>query len=67
MVGIIAECHKHSCRIASRTSQTNGGVLMIVMEIIIWLLVIVACGHLLVMAVRKIKFNMHVEQYLGDF
>jgi preprotein translocase subunit SecY len=67
MVGIIARMPQSFMQeIASRTSQANGGVLMIVLEIIIWLLVIVACV-LLVMAVRKIQVQYARRSVSGDY
>lgn len=67
MVGIIARMPQAFMQeIGSRTSQANGGVLMIVIEIIIWLLVIVAC-ILLVMAVRKIQVQYARRTVSGDF
>lgn len=67
MVGIIARMPQAFMQeIGSRTSQANGGALMIVMEIIIWLLVIVA-SILLVMAVRKIQVQYARRTVSGDF
>jgi len=67
MVGIIARMPQAFIQeIGSRTSQANGGALMIVMEIIIWLLVIVA-SILLVMAVRKIQVQYARRTISGDF
>lgn len=67
MVGIIARMPQAFIQeIGSRTSQANGGALMIVMEIIIWLLVIVA-SILLVMAVRKIQVQYARRTVSGDF
>jgi preprotein translocase subunit SecY len=67
MVGIIARMPQSFMQeIGSRTSQANGGALMIVMEIIIWLLVIVACV-LLVMAVRKIQVQYARRSVSGDY
>ncbi len=67
MVGIIARMPQAFMQeIGSRTSQANGGALMIVLEIIIWLLVIVACV-LLVMAVRKIQVQYARRSVSGDY
>lgn len=67
MVGIIARMPQAFMQeIGSRTSQANGGALMIVIEIIIWLLVIVA-SVLLVMAVRKIQVQYARRTVSGDF
>ena len=53
MVGIIARMPQAFIQeFSSRTSQANGGVMMIVIELILWFLVIIACIKL-VMAVRK--------------
>ncbi len=65
MVGIIARMPQAFIQeIGSR--MTNGGVLMIVIEIIIWLLIIIAC-ILLVMAVRKIQVQYARRTVSGDF
>lgn len=68
MVGIIARLPQAFMQeIASRTSQeVSGGVMMIVIEIILWLLVIIACV-LLVMAVRRIPVQYARRTVAGDF
>ncbi len=68
MVGIIARLPQSFMQeIASRTSQeVSGGVMMIVIEIILWLLVIIACV-LLVMAVRRIPVQYARRTVAGDF
>ena len=54
MVGILARLPQSFIQeFTSRVSEDNGGPMMIVFEILLWLLVIVAC-ILLTMAVRKI-------------
>lgn len=67
MAGIIARMPQaFSQEITSRLNQSNGGTLMIVLEIIIWLLVIIAC-ILLVMAVRKIQVQYARRTMSGEF
>ena len=67
MAGIIARMPQaFSQEITSRLEQSNGGTLMIVLEIIIWLLVIIAC-ILLVMAVRKIQVQYARRTMSGEF
>lgn len=67
MVGIIARMPQAFIQeFSSRTSQANGGVMMIVIELILWFLVIIAC-ILLVMAVRKIPVQYARRTVSGDF
>ncbi len=54
MVGILAKMPQSFIQeIAYRTTGTNGGVMLILIEVIVWLLVISACVYL-VQAVRKV-------------
>ncbi|HLO73800.1 MAG TPA: preprotein translocase subunit SecY [Flavobacterium sp.] len=67
MVGIIARMPQAFIQeFSSRTTQANGGVMMIVIELILWFLVIIAC-ILLVMAVRKIPVQYARRTVSGDF
>jgi preprotein translocase subunit SecY len=67
MVGIIASMPMaFSQEFVSRTAQANGGIMMIVIEIILWFLVIIAC-ILLVMAVRKIPVQYARRTASGEF
>jgi preprotein translocase subunit SecY len=67
MVGIIARMPQAFIQeFSSRTSQANGGVMMIVIELILWFLVIISC-ILLVMAVRKIPVQYARRSVSGDF
>jgi preprotein translocase subunit SecY len=67
MVGIIARMPQAFIQeFSSRTAQTNGVPLMIVIELILWFLVIIAC-ILLVMAVRKIPVQYARRTVSGDF
>lgn len=67
MVGIIARMPQAFIQeFTSRTSQVSGGVMMIVIEVILWFLVIIAC-ILLVMAVRKIPVQYARRTVSGDF
>jgi preprotein translocase subunit SecY len=67
MVGIIARMPQSFMQeITSRTTQANGGVMMIVLELILWFLVIIAC-ILLVMAVRRIPVQYARRTVSGDF
>jgi preprotein translocase subunit SecY len=61
MVGILARFHKHSYKIHNRLQGTN----VIGYQIIIWLLVIVACV-LLTMAIRRYQFSTR-RTTSGDF
>jgi len=67
MVGIIARMPQAFIQeYSSRTAQANGGLMMIVIELILWFLVIIAC-ILLVMAVRKIPVQYARRTVSGDF
>ena len=67
MVGIIARMPQAFIQeFTSRTSQVSGGIMMIVIELILWFLVIIAC-ILLVMAVRKIPVQYARRTVSGDF
>ncbi|HBK82844.1 MAG TPA: preprotein translocase subunit SecY, partial [Flavobacterium sp.] len=67
MIGILARMPEAFIQeIGSRTSQANGGTLMIVLEIIIWLLVIVG-SILLVLAVRKVHVQYARRSVSGEF
>jgi preprotein translocase subunit SecY len=67
MVGIIASMPQAFIQeFLSRTTQANGSYMMIVIELILWFLVIIAC-ILLVMAVRKIPVQYARRTASGDF
>ena len=68
MVGIIARMPQSFIQeVSSRTSlESSGGVMMIVLELIIWFVVIIACV-LLVMAVRRIPVQYARRTVSGDF
>ena len=67
MVGIIARMPQAFIQeFSARTSQVSGGIMMIVIELILWFLVIIAC-ILLVMAVRKIPVQYARRTVSGDF
>jgi preprotein translocase subunit SecY len=67
MVGIIATLPQAFIQeFISRISENNGGPMLLVFEIIIWLLVIIA-SILLVMAVRKIPVQYARRTATGDF
>lgn len=67
MVGILARLPQAFVQeIASVITNNNGGPLMMVLEIIGWLLVIIACV-LLVMAVRKIPVQYARRTVSGEF
>jgi preprotein translocase subunit SecY len=67
MVGIIARMPQSFMQeITSRTTQANGGVMMIVFELILWFVIIIAC-ILLVMAVRRIPVQYARRTVSGDF
>ncbi|WP_130734255.1 preprotein translocase subunit SecY [Flavobacterium sp. J27] len=67
MVGIIARMPQAFIQeISSRTIQANGGIMMIVLEIVLWFIIIIAC-ILLVMAVRKIPVQYARRTVSGDF
>jgi len=67
MVGIIARMPQAFIQeFSSRVSENNGGPMLIVFEVIIWLLIIIAC-ILLTMAVRKIPVQYARRTAVGDF
>ena len=67
MVGILARLPQALLQeFTSRITNNNGGPMMLVFEIIIWLLVIIACV-LLVMAIRKIPVQYARRTTSGDF
>jgi preprotein translocase subunit SecY len=67
MVGIIARLPQALIQeFTSRVTNNNGGPMILVLEIIVWLLVIIACV-LLVMAVRKIPVQYARRTTTGDF
>jgi preprotein translocase subunit SecY len=66
MVGILARMPQAFIQeFSSRVTNNNGGPMLIVLEIIIWLLVIVGCV-LIVMAVRKIPVQYARRTVSGD-
>jgi preprotein translocase subunit SecY len=66
MVGILARMPRAFIQeFSSRVTNNNGGPMLIVLEIIIWLLVIVGCV-LIVMAVRKIPVQYARRTVSGD-
>ena len=67
MVGILARLPQALLQeFSSRVTNNNGGPMILVLEIILWLLVIIAC-ILLVMAVRKIPVQYARRTTAGDF
>src|SRR5690554_4366062 len=67
MVGILATMPQMFIQeIAYRTTGTNGGPMLILIEIIVWLLVIVACVYL-VQAVRKVPVQYARRTTGGGF
>ncbi|CAM3584864.1 preprotein translocase subunit SecY [Flavobacterium saliperosum S13] len=67
MVGILARLPQAFIQeFSSRVSENNGGPMLIVLEIIIWLLIIIAC-ILLTMAVRRIPVQYARRTTAGDF
>ena len=67
MVGILARLPEAFMQeVTSRITNNTGGLMIIVIEIIIWLLVIIACV-LLVMAIRKIPVQYARRTNTGDF
>jgi len=67
MVGILARLPQAFIQeFAARVTNNNGGPMVLVIEIIVWLLVIVFC-ILLVMAVRKIPVQYARRTTSGDF
>jgi preprotein translocase subunit SecY len=67
MVGILARLPQAFLQeFTSTITNNNGGPMILVLEIIVWLLVIIACV-LLVMAVRKIPVQYARRTVSGDF
>ena len=67
MVGILARLPQALIQeFTSKVTNNNGGPMVLVFEIVIWLLVIIAC-ILLVMAVRKIPVQYARRTTSGDF
>ncbi len=67
LVGIIARMPQAFIQeFSSRITENNGGPMMLVFEIVIWLLVIITC-ILLIMAVRKIPVQYARRTTSGDF
>ena len=67
MVGILARLPQAIIQeFTSRVTNDNGGPMILIFEIIVWLLVIVSC-ILLVMAVRKIQVQYARRTTSGDF
>lgn len=67
MVGILANLPQSFIQeIQSRLAAGNGGPMMIVIEIIIWLLIIISC-ILLTMAVRKIAVQYARRSTSGEY
>ena len=68
MVGILARLPQALIQefTSKMTGQTVGGPMLLVIEVIVWLLVIIACV-LLVMAIRKIPVQYARRTTTGDF
>ena len=67
MVGILARLPQALIQeFTSRVTNNNGGLMILVLEIIVWMLVIIACV-LLVMAIRKIPVQYARRTTSGDF
>lgn len=67
MVGIIARLPVSFVQeVQSRTTAGNGGAMMIVLELIIWLLIVIACIYL-TMAVRKIAVQYARRSATGEY
>ncbi|HEX8563183.1 MAG TPA: preprotein translocase subunit SecY [Flavobacterium sp.] len=67
MVGILARLPQAFIQeFTTRVTNNNGGPMVLVIEIIVWLLVIIACV-LLVMAVRRIPVQYARRTVSGDF
>ena len=67
MVGILARLPQSLIQeFTSRVTNNNGGPMILVLEIIVWMLVIIACV-LLVMATRKIPVQYARRTTSGDF
>lgn len=67
MVGIIARLPQSFAQeVSSTVAQGNGGLVLLVFEIIIWLLIVMAC-ILLTMAVRKIPVQYARRTASGEY
>ena len=67
MVGIIATLPQSFVQeYVSRVTESNGGLIMILIELVVWLLIILAC-IMLVMAVRKIAVQYARRTQTGDY
>ncbi len=67
MVGILARLPEAFIQeVTSRLTGANGGLMVIVIEIIFWMLIIIACV-LLVMAIRKIPVQYARRTTVGDY
>jgi preprotein translocase subunit SecY len=67
MVGILARLPQSFIQeFAARVTNNNGGPMLLVVEIIVWLCVIISC-ILLVMAIRKIPVQYARRTTSGDF
>ncbi len=67
MVGILARLPQSLTQeFTSRVTNNNGGPMLLVIEVIVWLLVIMACV-LLVMAIRRIPVQYARRTTTGDF
>lgn len=67
MVGILARLPQSLTQeFTSRVTNNNGGPMLLVLEVIVWLLVIIACV-LLVMAIRKIPVQYARRTTTGEF
>lgn len=67
MVGILARLPQAFMQeFVARVTNNNGGLMVIAIEVIVWLLVIIACV-LLVMAVRQIPVQYARRTVSGDF
>jgi preprotein translocase subunit SecY len=67
MVGILARLPQALIQeFTSRVTNNNGGLMILVFEVIVWMLVIIACV-LLVMAIRKIPVQYARRTTSGDF
>lgn len=67
MIGILARLPQALIQeFKSRTINANGGLMMIAIEVIVWLLVIMACV-LLVMAVRKVPVQYARRSMAGEY
>ena len=67
LVGIIARMPQAFVQeFTSRVSENNGGLMLLVFEVVVWLLIIIA-SVLLIMAVRKIPVQYARRTATGDF